>query len=145
MNLKNLIANHKESVLTSVLCLTVIATLFLTLKSNSLSNINSLADSNVEALSDVEKAGSSWRYDYFSNAKQAHDISPSGTYTAVNSCESGSGTCSVDKFCNYYLELDAISIINCLGENLREWVESLGEAIKNLPEAIIDFIMKYLG
>lgn len=149
MRIINFNLSSKRIAFISLLCCTVIAALFFTLKSNSFRNMWSLADSNVEALSDVENVGNSFRYDYFNNSIQAQGENPQGIECFLNSCESGGGICVVDKFTNYYMEIDFISVASFLGANARAWLDSLGDFLEDLPEAtwsvVKSIISKFKG
>lgn len=149
MKIQNLILNYKKTIVVSLLSCAVIAASFLTLKSNSFRSMWSLADSNVEALSDVENVGNSFRYDYFNNSIQAKGENPQGIECYLNSCESGGGICVVDKFANYYMEIDFISVASFLGANARAWLDSLGDFLEDLPEAtwsvVKSIISKFKG
>lgn len=99
MIIKNFNLSSKRIAFISLLCCTVIAASFFTLKSNSFRNMWSLADSNVEALS-ISESYSDFRYIGYINAEHAKNKGQNGSFVYLNMCNNGTGACHFDKWHN---------------------------------------------
>lgn len=130
MNFQNLISTHRKSLLTSVLCMAVIAASFLTLKSNSFHSMWSLANSNVEAMS-ISENYCDFRYIGYIDAELAREEDDHGAVAYLNQCNNGSGSCVFDKWHNrnnkFSIDCVMYAYVSCCSEILNKVKEICAE------------------
>lgn len=132
MNFQNLISTHRKSLLTSVLCMAVIAASFLTLKSNSFRSMWSLANSNVEAMS-ISENYCDFRYIGYIDA-ETRTIHDNGNTILLNECTSGYGSCMFDKWHDKYDHFSFENLIYACTQNRNDLLDKIKDICAEIQD-----------